>query len=241
MEKNSRFVVSVMLGIGLAVAAGCATVPAGEPGVAPGGEAAKIGREVPRELAALPETAPDASDLAAVDAGAEDIRRYRIGPGDVLHIQVRGEADLSGDFKVSPDGLILYAYLGRVPVAGYSVAAMESNLTAMLGRDYLVDPKVYVQVKSSVLRRVIIFGEVKSPGVYEMQVGERFSLLQAIAKAGGPTELAATDRVRIVRRSETGKDRAIRVNVTNLLRGDPGASDVELRSNDVIIIPQTVF
>ncbi len=218
--------------------AGCGTVPVGEERPAP---VAGAVRSVPRELAAVPESAPDASDLSAADAGAEDIRRYRIGPGDVLLIQVRGESDLTGEFKVSPDGLLLYAYLGRVPVAGYSVAAVESNLTALLAKDYLVDPKVYVQVRSSVLRRVLIFGEVKSPGMYEVPVGERFSILQAIAKAGGPTELAATDRVRIVRRSEAGKERAIRVNVTDLLRGDPKATDVELRPNDVIIVPQTVF
>jgi polysaccharide export outer membrane protein len=169
-----------------------------------------------------------------------DIGKYRIGPGDVLHIQVRGEPDLTDDFKVSSEGAIIYSFLGRVSVGGLSAPAVESNLTAILAKEYLVDPKVYVQVKSSIRRRVIVFGEVKAPGIYELPVGEKSSLLQIIAKAGGLSELAATDRVRIVRR-EGGVEKAVKVNVTELLKGSGAATDMELRPNDVVIVPQTVF
>lgn len=196
---------------------------------------------VPDDLMEAPEVpAEPAVSVAAPIGWSEDVRQYRVVSGDWIHVQVRGEADLSDDFKVSPDGTILYSFLGRVPVAGLSVSAIESNLTALLAKDYLVDPKVYVQVKSSVLRRVIVFGEVKTPGIYEMPVGERFSLLQVIAKAGGPTELAATDRVRIIRRSG-GAEKAIKVNVTELLKGGSSANDVDLQPNDVITVPQSVF
>lgn len=191
-----------------------------------------------------PDTATNAvaepAVLAAPSEGMDDIRKYRIAPGDIVHVQVRGEADLTDDFKVAPDGTIVFGFLGRVAVAGLSVAGVESNLTALLAKDYLVDPKVYVQVKSSVLRRVIVFGEVKSPGIYDMPVGERFSLLQVIARAGGPTELAATDRVRIVRRTD-GAEKTIKINVTDLLKGGSSGNDLELRPNDVVIVPQTVF
>lgn len=196
---------------------------------------------VPEELSESRPAVPDLPVSVAAPIGwSEDIRQYRVVSGDVIHVQVRGEAGLSDDFKVSSDGTILYSFLGRVPVTGLSVSAIESNLTALLAKDYLVDPKVYVQVKSSVLRRVIVFGEVKTPGIYEMPVGERFSLLQVIAKAGGPTELAATDRVRIIRRSG-GAEKAIKVNVTELLKGGSSANDVELLPNDVITVPQSVF
>lgn len=180
------------------------------------------------------------ADVAPESDVAGDAEKYVIHPGDTLHIQVRGEEDLSGDFKVSSEGVIIYSLLGRMAVAGLSASTVESNLTASLGKDYLVNPKIYVQVRSSVMRRVIVFGEVKAPGVYELPVGERFTLLQVIAKAGGLTDVAATDRVRIVRRSGIS-EKVIKVSVTDLLNGRGESGDVELRPNDVITIPQTIF
>jgi protein involved in polysaccharide export with SLBB domain len=171
---------------------------------------------------------------------AGDAALYRIHAGDTLTIQVVGEEDLSGEFKVSSEGVILYSLLGRITVTGLSSATIEKSLTERLAKDYLVNPKVYVQVRSSITRRVIIFGEVKSPGVYELPVGERCTLLQVIAKAGGLTDLAATDRVRIVRRS-SGAEKLIKVSVSDLLRGHADSQDVELQPNDVVTIPQTIF
>lgn len=169
-----------------------------------------------------------------------DAQTYRIQVGDTIHVLVTGEDDLSGDFKVAVDGMIVYSLLGRVPVQGFTATMVESNLTAALAKDYLVNPRVFVQVRTSVMRRVVLFGEVKTPGVYELPVGERFTLLQVIAKSGGLTDLAATDRVRIVRRSGT-TEQTIKVNVTDLLQGRSGAKDVELQPNDVITVPQTMF
>lgn len=241
MQKRRfiRIVLASAYALVLAAGAGCRTRE--DKGRLLEADAASVPQAEPAVVATVPEALPAGTEPAPPVDWLAEIGKYRIGPGDLLHVKVQGEADLSDDFKVLPDGTIIYAYLGRIPVAGFSVAAVESNLTAVLGRDYLVNPKVYVQVKSSVQRRVIVFGEVKSPGIYEMPVGERFSLLQVIARAGGPTDLAATDRVRVVRRTEGGAEKAIRVNVTELLRGGGEARDVDLRPDDVVIVPQTVF
>lgn len=202
------------------------TVPVSEP------------KSVTNDLSAARPSGLSNPDDAGMDVG--DAATYRIHGGDTLTIQVRGEDDLSGDFKVSSDGLIIYSLVGRIAVAGLTAATVEKNLTVLLAKDYLVNPKVYVQVRSSIMRRVIVFGEVRSPGVYELPVGERFTLLQAIARAGGMTDIAAADRVRIVRR--TGSvEKVLKVSVADLLRGSGAEQDVELLPNDVITIPQTIF
>lgn len=193
-------------------------------------------RPEPVPAEAGPASVPAARAAAPVTNGTAP---YRIHAGDTLHLQVAGEADLTGDFKAASDGTIVLPLLGRTPVEGRTVAELERGLTAALAKDFLVDPKVYVQVRSSVMRRVILFGEVKSPGVYELPVGDRFTLLQLIAKAGGFTDVAAPDRVRIVRRE--GGERTFKVNVTDLLLGRGQEADIELLPNDVITVPQTVF
>jgi len=215
--------------------------------------AAAVANPVADPVPAVSESAPPAavaapempSEPEAVANGVPDVDpdnkdTYRVRAGDTIHLQVTGEDDISGDFKVSADGTILHPLLGRVTVGGATVTALERDLTASLAKDYLVNPKVYVDVRSSVLRRVILFGEAKSPGVYELPVGERFTLLQLIAKAGGFSDVAATDRVRVVRRGKGG-DQTFQVNVSNLLRGRGPDKDLELLPNDVVTIPQTVF
>lgn len=221
------FMKYLILALVCSLAAGCGTVPAGR---SAGPDRAKARVQV--QGGERPEAAQEPE-------AAADTVRYRIRVGDALRIEVRGESDLSGDFKVTSDGAVVLPLLGRVAVAGLAASEVERDLAAALGKDFLVDPKVHVQVTSSVLRRVIVFGEVKSPGIYEMPVGERFSLLQVIAKAGGLTDLAALDRVRIVRRSGTAEN-VVKVNVSELLRGGAG-DDVVLQPNDLIIVPQTVF
>jgi protein involved in polysaccharide export with SLBB domain len=65
-------------------------------------------------------------------------------------------------------------------------------------------------------------------------------LLQAIAKAGGFTDTAAIDRVSIVRKAG-GQETAVRVKVSDLLRGRRQSEDLDLQFGDVITVPQTVF
>ena len=164
----------------------------------------------------------------------------QIHPGDTVHVAVYREEDISGDFKVSPDGSISHPLLGRVSLGGMTSSGAEQKLIQLLDRDYLVNPRVAVQVSSSYSRQVIVLGEVKRPGVYEVPTGERFTLLQAIAMAGGFTDIAAIDRVVIVRK-EKDREISLKVKVSDLLSGRGRSEDVALQVNDVITVPQTVF
>jgi protein involved in polysaccharide export with SLBB domain len=165
---------------------------------------------------------------------------YRIHPADVLALMVYQEADLSADFKVTADGAINHPLLGKVPLQGLTLEEAEKTLRNLLGEKYLVNPRVTLQIRSSAARQVIVLGEVKKPGVYEMPMGKRFTMLEAIAMAGGFSEMAAVDRVSIVRTKE-GQEQTIQVRVSDLLKGRREAKDVELEANDVISVPQIRF
>lgn len=179
--------------------------------------------------------APKPADPAARPAPGE----YRVHEGDTLRIQVSRESDLSGEFKVMAEGMILYPLLGKFQVGGLTATELEQALTKALGRDYLVRPQVAVQVQSSTTHRVVLLGEVKQPGVYELAAGQRQTLLQLIAKSGGFTDVAAIDRVCVVRKGKDG-ERTIKVKVSDLLRGE-GGGDIELQADDVVTVPQSIF
>jgi polysaccharide export outer membrane protein len=83
---------------------------------------------------------------------------------------------------------------------------------------------------------VYVYGEVKSPGAIQFKQSQKFTLLQAIAQAGGPTEYAAKSRVTIKRKTGgTGKEMKIPVNLKDIISGK--TSDILLEEGDVIIIP----
>jgi len=169
-----------------------------------------------------------------------DHNLYLVNSGDVLTVEVYKEPDISRAFEVGADGAINHPLLGRVDVMGLSVAEVELRLRDLLEADYLVDPRVSVSIASSTGRPIMIFGEVRSPGAYEMQAGRRATLLQVIARAGGFTDIAARDRVLIVRLVD-GKEQTIKVRVTDLFKGRDGITDIDLRAGDVITVPETLF
>lgn len=126
---------------------------------------------------------------------------YALGPDDVLEIVVYGEKDLSGNYRVGPDGAIAMPLIGEVVVDGLTTRAAEENIAAKLADGYLVEPSVTIQVKSS--RPFYIMGEVKNPGSYAY--ASNMTVLNAVALAGGFTYRASKDNVEVTRSGEETK------------------------------------
>jgi polysaccharide export outer membrane protein len=188
----------------------------------------------------LSTTADSAEPAQSASQPASSATEYRIQSSDALQITVFQEPDLTQKAKVSPAGTISYPLLGSVQLSGLTIAEAEKKLTELLGKDYLVNPRVTVTLESNSARRVMLFGQVKSPGSLEVPAEESLTLLQAIAKSGGFTDIAATDRVTIAR-SENGKERKIVVNASAIMKGGDRSKDIELKPGDVVTVPETIF
>ncbi|MCH7823467.1 MAG: SLBB domain-containing protein [Acidobacteria bacterium] len=81
-------------------------------------------------------------------------------------------------------------------------------------------------------RRMYIFGEVRTPGVYTYTAG--ISVLDAIAQAGGYTQTAKTDAVYV---SRPGTGEVIPVNLDITLGTGQAASAPALLAGDSIVVP----
>ena len=114
---------------------------------------------------------------------------YRLGPGDVLDITVFGNDDLSRTTTVQPNGAIALSLLGEVKVDGLSVAEVKEKLTALLARDYLVNPQVDVRVREFQSQFVIVVGEVNSAGRKPLRGKTR--LIDVLVDCGGFTPRAS--------------------------------------------------
>jgi polysaccharide biosynthesis/export protein len=83
---------------------------------------------------------------------------------------------------------------------------------------------------------VHVQGEVKTPG--QIKFTKDLTVLRAIAMAGGLTQLAAPNRVTLLR-DDGGKKTSVRVKVGDMI--DEPARDITLKPNDIIIVPQRLF
>jgi len=174
----------------------------------------------------------------ASDSSAGLTEDYRLSAGDEVLIDVFREPELSGRFRVEASGGIRHPILGAVDLGGLTASEAEQHVLDLLGARYMVNPQVMLHVVSSQAAQIVVLGEVKSPGVRPIPFNEPVTLLQVIAGAGGFTELASVNRVKIVR-STDGRQKQIRVRVASIIAGQE--PDVSLEPNDVVMVPQTVF
>jgi polysaccharide export outer membrane protein len=114
---------------------------------------------------------------------AQNTAAYQLGVGDKIHIIVYDEPDLTGDFDVNDQGIVSLPLIGQVHVAGMSLSEAQDVITQKYGANYLVNPRVNVQILN--YRPFYVIGEVKNPGSYPYVSG--MTVLNAVALAGGYT------------------------------------------------------
>ncbi len=182
---------------------------------------------------------------AAAAQPAAPVTDYVIGPQDVLSITVFNEPTLSGRFTVESDGSINYPLVGRVPVAGKTLRALQEDLTKRLSTGLLVNPQVTILVEQYRSQSIFVVGEVRQPGKH--MISGNMSLLEALSQAGGATTTAGTEV--IVRRpkdpnaagpvdpsDDSQSDIVARVNLEDLQSGR--AANVTIRDGDNIFVPK---
>jgi len=117
----------------------------------------------------------------SVEAGA-----YRLGPEDKILISVSGQPEMSKDTVVTETGMVATPLLGELQAAGLTPDQLADRIAAALGKDYLVDPKVDVQVLDYKSQWAVVSGEVRNPGRVYLRAGTDLKEVIAIAGGFGP-------------------------------------------------------
>ena len=186
----------------------------------------------------------------------QEAKDYRIGPEDVLQVQVWDHDDLTRTVKVSREGEFSYPLIGRVRADGVTVSELEKDIRTKLSGRFIINPQVTVSVTIYESKRVYILGEIGAPqskghgpGVYPL-TGET-TLLEILSKAGGPTQDAGDDVIVVRPRNgvrkgspvpleEAGEGEVITLNLRKLLEGD-GSQNMLLKHGDTIYLPKAEF
>lgn len=178
-----------------------------------------------------PEVAPEAkSDYV-----------YRLGPGDVIEIDVMGQEGLFQQATVTPDGFVTMRMNLEGESGGWSVPIRVMDLTilevAQLVHEgmvkTLVEPIVTVRLLESRSARVHLVGEVGAQGAVPYL--DRMTLVDALSQAGGINwTTARTGSVRVLR-ARMGEPRLYEVDFDDLLAAQ--ARDFYLEPGDVVYVP----
>jgi polysaccharide export outer membrane protein len=120
---------------------------------------------------------------------------------DQITVKVFGEDNLTTEnATIDQAGNVSLPLIGEVHVAGLSPAQLSRVIEQAYGKSYLRDPHVNVVLVKGAPRVLSVEGEVRQPGVFEVQDG--YTLLSALALAGSPTETAKLNQVLIFRQKD---------------------------------------
>ncbi len=154
-----------------------------------------------------------------------DNQEYQLGSGDLIKITVFNQEELSGEYTINGAGKIALPLIGDIETKDLTVKQVEEKIANKLKPDYLLNPKVNVQVLN--YRPFYIIGEVKEPQSYPYVDGMTY--LNAVAIAGGFTYRAKEDHVMVVRMKDP-KKQEIRLNM-----------DEKVMPGDVIRVDERFF
>lgn len=180
--------------------------------------------------------AAGAAVAAAVGAPAPrfvEADAFRIGPEDVLDVQVWKNAELSRIVPVRPDGMISLPLVNDIQAAGLTPTDLRQQITQRLA-EFVPSPEVSVIVREVHSVKVAVLGAVRMPGHYEVK--SPATVLDMIARAQGLTEFADRGRIVVLRQNGAATTR-IPFNYRKVAAEGSEQDNFSVRPGDIIVVP----
>jgi polysaccharide export outer membrane protein len=182
-----------------------------------------------------PAVPSEATARVLTDKVTAEIDDYHIGANDLLEVSVFQIPELARTVRVNSRGLITLPLIGVVKAGGMTGQELEREVAKKLVDGYLQDPQVSVFIKEYTSQKVTIEGSVEKAGVYPLT--GRTTLLQAIAQAAGPNDVANYNAIKLVRARPDGV-KEMTIHDLEAIR-DGKAPDPVLVGNDIIIVDKS--
>lgn len=176
----------------------------------------------------------EAADISYLRSYFEE---YRLGPEDSISIEVFNLPQYSvPQLTIPPNGKINYKLIGSIIVRGRTVEDVQKEIAEKLN-EYIIDPKVTVQLLQSHSMKYVIDGDVGKPGIFEMT--RRMTVREAVVFSGGILPTGDKAKVQISRSLPNGETRFIPINFKELEKGK--GVDEYLAPGDMIFVPGNRF
>jgi polysaccharide export outer membrane protein len=170
------------------------------------------------------QVSPPAGSSAPVDSST-----YKVGPGDILNIDVWHEPQFTGMYTVHSDGKITLKLVGELDAGEKTPNAIQDVVKTALSK-YVLNPIVTVTVQDVISKKYYLDGMANRPGEYALAAPT--TIFEAISKAGGLQEFANTKKIYILR-----GDQRIHFNYKEVIHGKHMEQNIKLEPGDHIVVP----
>lgn len=170
-------------------------------------------------------------------SGTAAAEEYLMSPGDQLYIYVQEYPDINGIqpdsniYQVRPDGNLNFPLVGDIDTTGKTVKEFMAELKERL-KEYVNDPTISFDLRKLGTTRVLVLGEVKKAGMYELTKSHRVA--DALAAAEGYTEKAAKKNIFLIRDGKEETMQKIKLN-DFLYKGDT-SQNLILKEGDCLFL-----
>ncbi len=158
---------------------------------------------------------------------------YHLGPEDVLFVSVWGEEDLTLEVTIRPDVKLSMPLIPDLEAEGLTALELRDEITMRL-REYVHEPNVSVVVVQANNFSVFLLGDIVNPGQYRLR--NHTTLVQVISMAGGFTEFASPNGIKIIRYHNHVRE-VIPVPVNDIIKKGEVEKDLWLMPGDTILVP----
>jgi polysaccharide export outer membrane protein len=168
---------------------------------------------------------------------------YLVGPSDELRVTVfehpeltnpTGTANELSGRVVNSDGKFFFPYVGAVQAAGRTVQDIQQTITQGL-RSVIRNPQVDVSVFRFRSQRIVVSGEVRTPGTVPI-TDVPPTVAEIISSAGGLTTEADLGNVTVTRGNST-----VRTDLYSYFYNGDQTQNLRLQTGDVVNVPDRRF
>jgi polysaccharide export outer membrane protein len=166
-------------------------------------------------------------------------KEYYIDIGDVLDISLWQMPDLSkSEVIVRPDGKISFPLIGDIKTEGLTLTESDIIMTEKL-KAYVKAPEVSIMIRrfGEETNKVVILGEILSPGVYKFSGPP--TITEVVASAGGYTKYAVLNSIMVISGDVRTKPEVVEVNLAQILKSGRLSENIFLKPNDIVYVPRS--
>uniref|UniRef100_Q3ASV4 Periplasmic protein involved in polysaccharide export-like protein n=1 Tax=Chlorobium chlorochromatii (strain CaD3) TaxID=340177 RepID=Q3ASV4_CHLCH len=171
---------------------------------------------------------------------------YRVGPNDVLYVNVSGKPEFIGTaggsssfkgYRVDGRGYIYLPIAGKVSVAGLPMYEVRQKIQEVMRR-YFNDPWVVVEIAEYRTRQIFVFGAVKKPGP-QVIPSLGINIAQALASADVQNSGQNYKKIRIIRSLSPTEGELLVVDFDSVLHGR--SLPMQLQEGDIVYVPKSTL
>ncbi|MDQ3000973.1 MAG: SLBB domain-containing protein, partial [Fibrobacterota bacterium] len=169
------------------------------------------------------------NNAGVVDGSLPALPEYILSPGDEIQIYTWGRENQNRNVIIDNEGMFRYPPLEPMRMAGLKFDNASKNIIAALEKIHGIKASVALGKLRSI--RIMVLGEVSSPGSYVVPAGA--TVTSALFKSGGITNIGSLRGIQV----RKGGQSNITLDLYDMLLRGNSRGDVQLLSGDAVFVP----